>query len=61
MTGGLRPAQASVAAGYLPLGLAHNVKLKHAIADGEPVRFEDVEIDETTTAYKLRKWMETLS
>jgi predicted homoserine dehydrogenase-like protein len=61
VTGGLRPAQASLAAGYLPLGLAHDVKLKRAIADGEPVRFEDVEIDETTTAYKLRKWMETLS
>jgi predicted homoserine dehydrogenase-like protein len=60
VTGGLRPAQDSLAAGYLPLGLAHNVKLKRAIADGEPVRFADVEIDETTTAYKLRKWMETL-
>jgi predicted homoserine dehydrogenase-like protein len=60
VTGGLRPAKASLAAGYLPLGLAHDVKLKRAIADGEPVRFEDVEIDETTTAYKLRKWMETL-
>jgi predicted homoserine dehydrogenase-like protein len=61
VTGGLRPAKASVAAGYLPLGLAHDVKLKRAIADGEPVRFEDVEIDETTTAYKLRKWMEGLA
>jgi len=61
VTGGLRPAKASVAAGYLPLGLAHNVRLKRAIADGAPVRFEDVEIDETTTAYKLRRWMETLS
>ena len=60
VTGGLRPARASVEAGYLPLGLAHNVTLKRAIADGQPVRFEDVEIDETTTAYKLRRWMETL-
>ncbi|MGI9408845.1 MAG: NAD(P)H-dependent oxidoreductase [Hyphomicrobiaceae bacterium] len=60
VTGGLRPGKASVAAGYLPLGLAHDVKLKNAIADGTPITFSDVEIDETTTAYKLRKWMEGL-
>lgn len=60
VTGGLRPAKVSVAAGYLPLGLAHNVKLKRAIADGDPIRFDDVDIDETTTAYKLRRWMEGL-
>ncbi|MFN0263145.1 NAD(P)H-dependent oxidoreductase [Tepidamorphus sp. 3E244] len=58
VTGGLRPAKASLEAGYLPLGLAHDVKLKRAIPDGQPIRFADVEIDETTTAYKLRKWME---
>jgi predicted homoserine dehydrogenase-like protein len=60
VTGGLRPAAASVEAGYLPLGLAHNVRLKTAIADGVPIRFDDVDIDETTTAYTLRRWMETL-
>lgn len=60
VTGGLRPAQASLQAGYLPLGLAHDVKLKNPIADGAPITFADVEIDETTTAYKLRKWMEGL-
>lgn len=37
---------------------AHNGKLKSAIADGEPVRFADVEINETTTADKLPRWME---
>jgi len=60
VAGGLRQAKASIAAGYLPLGLAHNAKLKRAVADGAPIRFDDVEIDETTTAYKLRKWMEGL-
>jgi predicted homoserine dehydrogenase-like protein len=60
VTGGLRPAKASFAAGYLPLGLAHDVKLKNPISDGAPIKFSDVEIDETTTAYKLRKWMEGL-
>lgn len=59
VTGGLRPAKISVAAGYLPLGLAHDVKLKNAIKDGEPITFADVDIDETTTACKLRQWMET--
>jgi predicted homoserine dehydrogenase-like protein len=59
VTGGLRPAKASLAAGYMPLGLAHHVKLKNDIADGTPVTWSDVEIDETTNAYKLRRWMET--
>ncbi len=60
VTGGLRAGKASVAAGYLPLGLAHGVKLKRAISDGNPITFADVEIDQTTTAFKLRKWMEGL-
>ena len=60
VTGGLRPGKASLAAGYLPLGLAHNVKLKNDIADGVPIKFSDVDVDQTTTAYKLRKWMEEL-
>lgn len=60
VTGGLRPSAASLAAGYLPLGLAHDVKLKNAIADGAPITFEDVDVDQTTTAYKLRKWMEQM-
>ncbi len=44
------PPKASIAAGCLPLGLAHKVKLKRAIAA--------VEIDETTTADKQARWME---
>ena len=59
VSGGLRPAAASIGAGYLPLGLAHQVKLKNAITDGAAITWDDVEIDETTTAYKLRRWMET--
>ena len=60
VTGGLRPGKASLQAGYLPLGLAHDVKLKNSIADGTPITFMDVDVDTTTTAYKLRKWMEDL-
>jgi predicted homoserine dehydrogenase-like protein len=58
VTGGLRPAKASLSAGYLPLGLAHDVKLKNDIADGAAITWADVEIDETTEAYRLRRWME---
>ena len=60
VTGGLRPAVASVQEGYLPLGLAQDVTLKRHIADGEIIRIEDVDLDLTTRAYKLRKWMEGL-
>ncbi|MGF1619795.1 MAG: NAD(P)H-dependent oxidoreductase [Rhodomicrobiaceae bacterium] len=58
VSGTLRPAAASVANGYLPLGLAHNVKLRHAVAEGSIVKWADVEIDETTAAFKLRKEIE---
>jgi len=58
VAGGLRPARLSVSEGYLPLGLAHGVKLTRDVPDGEPVRFSDVEIDETTAAYKLRRTMQ---
>jgi len=58
VTGGLRPAATSLAGGYLPLGLAHNVKLKSDVADNTVLTWSDVEIDETTAAYRLRRWME---
>jgi predicted homoserine dehydrogenase-like protein len=58
VSGGLRAAQVSVTNGYLPLGLAHNVKLVRSVRDGEAVRWSDVEIDDTTAAYTLRREME---
>jgi predicted homoserine dehydrogenase-like protein len=58
VAGALRPAQISVAGGYLPLGLAQNVTLKRAVAEGEVVGWADVTIDETTPAAKLRRGME---
>jgi predicted homoserine dehydrogenase-like protein len=58
VSGTLRPAAASVASGHLPLGLAHNVKLRHAVAEGSIVKWADVEIDETSAAFKLRKEIE---
>jgi predicted homoserine dehydrogenase-like protein len=58
VAGGLRQAKDSVAGGYLPLGLAHKVKLIRPVKDGEPVTYADVEIDASSAAYKLRKQME---
>ena len=59
VSGGLRPASISVKNRYLPLGLAHNVVLKNAVAQGQSVTWNDVDIDTTTTAYKLRQEIES--
>jgi predicted homoserine dehydrogenase-like protein len=52
------PAPASVESGFLPLGLAHSVKLRRDVAIGEPLRWLDVDIDETTAAVQVRREME---
>lgn len=52
------PADASLSEGYLPLGLAHNVKLTRPIKQGEKLRWTDVVIDETSQAVKIRREME---
>jgi predicted homoserine dehydrogenase-like protein len=52
------PAEASLAQGLLPLGLAHNVKLKRDIAEGGVVRWEDVVYDSNDIAVKVRHEME---
>jgi predicted homoserine dehydrogenase-like protein len=54
----LRPAAASVRAGMVPLGLAHNVKLLRPVRDGQVITWADVQADETSAAYKLRREME---
>ncbi|MEZ5825057.1 MAG: SAF domain-containing protein [Geminicoccaceae bacterium] len=58
VAGGLRPARISVEGNYLPLGLAHNVRLVKPVADGAPVHWSDVEIDRTTQAAGLRLELE---
>ena len=52
------PADVSLRDGLLPLGLAHNVKLKSDIAEGQCLRWSDVEIDTTDAAYRFRRDME---
>jgi predicted homoserine dehydrogenase-like protein len=56
--GRLLPARASLALGALPLGLAHGVRLKHAIAAHAPVRWDDVDFDATGDAVRFRREME---
>jgi predicted homoserine dehydrogenase-like protein len=48
----------SLAQGMLPLGLAHNVKLKRDIAEGEALRWNDVAFDANDIAVKVRREME---
>ena len=54
------PADVSLREGYLPLGLAHNVKLKSDIAEGQLLRWSDVEIDTTDFVYRFRREMEAV-
>ena len=56
--GKLMPAQASLKAGALPIGLAHRVKLKNDVAHGAVVRWSDVETDASDDTVKTRKAME---
>lgn len=56
--GKLMPAQASLAAGGLPIGLAHNLVLGRAVATGQPVRWDDVAFDEANAAIRFRREME---
>ncbi|MFQ6022666.1 MAG: NAD(P)H-dependent oxidoreductase [Acidiferrobacterales bacterium] len=58
--GRLMPAADSLALGGLPIGLAHGVKLKNAVDAGQPIRWCDVEVDETSQAVTIRREMETL-
>jgi predicted homoserine dehydrogenase-like protein len=53
------PADVSLDKGFLPLGLAHGIKLKRAIGEGEPVGWADVEYDVKDTAVTFRREMET--
>jgi predicted homoserine dehydrogenase-like protein len=58
--GRLLPAAASRAAGALPIGLAHGVRLARPVTDGEPVRWGDVEVDAGSEAVRVRREMEAI-
>lgn len=52
------PAQLSLDQGYLPLGLAQNVKLKRDIKTGERLKWSDVAYDANDSAVRVRREME---
>ena len=52
------PAEVSLARGLLPLGLAHNVRLKRDIAEGGALAWADVVVDANDVAVKVRREME---
>ncbi len=52
------PARDSVRDGYLPIGLAHGVRLKQAVRQSQPIRWSDVEYDENSDAVQFRREME---
>jgi predicted homoserine dehydrogenase-like protein len=53
------PAERSLANGYLPLGLAQNVRLTRDIAAGVPLYWVDVAHDPNDVAVKVRREMES--
>lgn len=58
--GKLYPAETSLEMGGLPIGLAHNMKLKKPIAEGQSIGWDDVNVDETLEAIIVRREMEAL-
>jgi predicted homoserine dehydrogenase-like protein len=52
------PAARSLAQGYLPLGLAQKVKLTREVAQGEMLKWTDVDYDPNDAAVKIRREME---
>jgi predicted homoserine dehydrogenase-like protein len=52
------PADVSLKQELLPLGLAHSVKLKRDVAEGEALKWADVAYDPNDSAVKVRREME---
>ena len=53
--GGVRPAADTTQQNLLPLGLANHVKLKRAIRKDQPITIDDVELDTSSAAFKMRQ------
>jgi predicted homoserine dehydrogenase-like protein len=54
------PADVSLAEGYLPLGLAHDVAMMRDVAEGQPLKWSDVAFDAACDAVKVRREMEAM-
>lgn len=57
--GKLLPVNISVAMGGLPLGLAHDIKVIRPVKQGQSLCWNDVAVDTTTHAYKIRMELES--
>ena len=55
--GKLMPANASIAAGALPIGLASDIRLTRSVARDSVVTLDDVEVDSTLQAWQVRARM----
>ncbi|MDH3918595.1 MAG: SAF domain-containing protein, partial [Rhodospirillales bacterium] len=58
--GRLMPAADSLAAGVLPIGLAHGVEVTRAVEAGQPLTWADVAVDPANAALRFRKEMEAV-
>ncbi|VVD94950.1 flagellar protein FlgA [Pandoraea eparura] len=58
--GKLFPAKKSMMLGSLPLGLAHNLRVVRPVAKDQSLTWDDVQIDETLPAYRVRREMESM-
>lgn len=56
--GRLLPAAASLAAGGLPIGLAHSLRMRRPVPAGQIVRWDDVLYEPNTPAVRMRRLME---
>ncbi len=56
--GKLLPATKSIAMGGLPLGLAHDIKVIRPVKKGQSLCWDDVAVDTSTHAYKIRQELE---
>jgi len=52
------PAERSLDLGLLPLGLAQKIRLKRDVAEGEMLKWSDVDYDANDSAVKVRREME---
>jgi predicted homoserine dehydrogenase-like protein len=60
VVGHLMPAKDSLAIGALPLGLAHKIKVVNQVKAGQPLRWADVQVDDTLDAVRIRREMEAM-
>ncbi|HKY87209.1 MAG TPA: flagellar biosynthesis protein FlgA, partial [Pseudorhodoplanes sp.] len=53
------PADVSLDRAFLPLGLAHGIRLKREIREGDALSWADVDTDANDSAVRFRREMET--